>query len=203
MLNQFNPVSSTWLHIDLNSCFATIEQQANPLLRGKPIAVAAYSTPRGCIIAPSIEAKKLGVKVGMRVQDGKQLYPNLIVLTPDPAKYQFVNRALLQLLQQYTPDISVRSIDEMLLNFNQLLPHKNWITVTGDARRGTPKKGSPCGFFWGKTRGRTRIYQKCRPHTQANNGDSYRHSPALAYTYVYLFWRECIDLEIGYCLKCT
>ena len=66
----FNNKDSTLMHIDLNSCFATIEQQANPLLRGRPIAVAAYDSPRGCILAPSIEAKKLGIKTGMQVQEG-------------------------------------------------------------------------------------------------------------------------------------
>ncbi|KKS73338.1 MAG: DNA-directed DNA polymerase [Candidatus Gottesmanbacteria bacterium GW2011_GWC2_42_8] len=39
------------MHIDMNSCFATAEQQANPLLRGKPVAVAAYTTGNGCVIA--------------------------------------------------------------------------------------------------------------------------------------------------------
>ena len=67
---SFNPTPSSIMHIDLNSCFARIEQQANPLLRGKPVAVAAYTTPSGCIIAPSVEAKKLGIKVGRRVKDG-------------------------------------------------------------------------------------------------------------------------------------
>lgn len=62
---------SSVMHIDLNSCFALIEQQANPLLRGKPIAVAAYTTPNGCILAPSVEAKALGIKCGMRVKEGR------------------------------------------------------------------------------------------------------------------------------------
>ena len=65
----FNPGLSKIMHIDLTSCFATIEQQANPHLRGKPIAVAAYATPNGCILAPSIEAKRYGIKTGMRVKD--------------------------------------------------------------------------------------------------------------------------------------
>jgi len=53
---DFNHRPGCVMHIDLNSCFASIEQQANPLLRGKPIAVAAYDTPNGCILAASIEA---------------------------------------------------------------------------------------------------------------------------------------------------
>jgi DNA polymerase-4 len=63
----FNPKASTLMHIDLNSCFATIEQQANPKLRGHPLVVAAYESPGGCILAASIEAKRLSIKTGMRV----------------------------------------------------------------------------------------------------------------------------------------
>ncbi len=125
--DYFNPSSSTIMHIDLNSCFATIEQQANPLIRGKPVAVAAYTSDNGCIIASSIEAKKIGVKVGMRVKEGKKLYPSLIVLPPDPWKYRFVNRKLLTLFQKYTPKITIKSIDEMALDFDKtpVLQEKN------------------------------------------------------------------------------
>lgn len=112
----FNPKPPTILHIDLNSCFATIEQQANPKLRGKPIAVAAYTTPSGCIVAPSIEAKKLGISVGMRVKDGKLIYPGLIVLPPDPDKYRSIHLRFKQLLSQYTDDVTPKSIDEFVLN---------------------------------------------------------------------------------------
>jgi nucleotidyltransferase/DNA polymerase involved in DNA repair len=49
------------MHVDLNSCFATIEQQANPLPRGTPLVVAAYNSPNGCVVAPSIEAKQYGI----------------------------------------------------------------------------------------------------------------------------------------------
>ncbi len=111
----FNPKPSTYLHLDLNSCFATIEQQANPLLRGKPVAVAAYTTPSGCIVAPSIEAKRLGVAVGMRVKDGRMLCPALRVLPPDPWKYRSVHLALKKILETYTNDITPKSIDEFVL----------------------------------------------------------------------------------------
>ena len=49
------------IHLDINSCFATIEQQANPILRGRPIAVAAYTTNSGVILAASVDAKKIGI----------------------------------------------------------------------------------------------------------------------------------------------
>lgn len=112
----FNPKPSTIMHLDLNSCFATIEQQANPHLRGKPIAVAAYTTPSGCIVAPSVEAKRYGIKVGMRVKDGKLLYPDLIVLPPDPWKYRNVHLGLRRILSDYTADLTPKSIDEFVLN---------------------------------------------------------------------------------------
>ncbi len=113
----FNPKPPTIMHIDLNSCFASIEQQSNPLLRGKPIAVAAYATGSGCILAPSREAKVLGIKVGMRVRDAKLIYPNLIVMEPDPQKYKVVHHQLKELLSQYTSKIAPKSIDEFVLDF--------------------------------------------------------------------------------------
>lgn len=112
---DFNPALPSIMHVDLNSCFASIEQQANPLLRGRPVAVAAYTTGNGCILAASREAKKLGIKTGMRVADGRCIDPTLIVLPPDPPKYRAVNKKLFTLLSSYTPDISIESIDEMVL----------------------------------------------------------------------------------------
>lgn len=118
---EFNPVPSTVMHIDLNSCFATIEQQANPFLRGKPIVVAAFTTNKGCILASSIEAKKMGIKTGMRVMDGKGIYPKLIVLPPDPWKYRNIHLKLRNLIGMYTNDFMPKSIDEFVLNMKDYL----------------------------------------------------------------------------------
>lgn len=118
MINlPFNQKPSTLMHIDLNSCFATIEQQANPFLRGRPIAVAAYDSPSGCILAPSIEAKKLGVKVGMRVKEGRLICPDLKIFSPDPNKYRSVHLALKKLLLTYSESVVPKSIDEFVVNF--------------------------------------------------------------------------------------
>lgn len=104
------------MHVDINSCFATVEQQANPLLRHKPTVVAAYVKDYGCILAASREAKVLGIKTGMYVGEAKKIYPRVMVLPPDPPKYRIVNRKLLGLLRSYTADISVESIDEMVMS---------------------------------------------------------------------------------------
>jgi DNA polymerase-4 len=111
--------------MDINSCFATIEQQANPLLRGKPIAVAAYTSGNGCILAASVEAKKLGVKTGMMVREGKQIYPKLIVLSPDPDKYRNVHNKFKSLISQYTNDFAPKSIDEFVMNMRDYMTLKD------------------------------------------------------------------------------
>lgn len=113
----FNTTPSLVMHIDLNSCFATIEQQANHFLRNKAIAVAAYNSPNGCILAPSVDAKKYGIKTGMRVKDARLLYHDLIVLEPDPSKYRYIHRQLKDLLSDYTEYLEPKSIDEFVLDF--------------------------------------------------------------------------------------
>jgi DNA polymerase-4 len=111
------------MHLDLNSCFASIEQQANPLLRGRPVAVAAYASPNGCILTASVEAKKLGVKVGLRVKDGRALCPGLIILPPDPDKYRFIHLQFKKLLNDYSPVVIAKSIDEFVIDFARCSYH--------------------------------------------------------------------------------
>jgi len=103
--------------VDINSCFATIEQQANPLLRGKEVVVAAYEGQGGCVLAASREAKKLGIKTGWRLDDAKKICPNLVVLTPDTEKYRFINRKLRKILLSFCPKVQTKSIDEFFLDF--------------------------------------------------------------------------------------
>lgn len=113
---EFNSNPSYCLHMDLNSCFASIEQQANPFLRGRPVVVVSYPTRGGCILASSIEAKKLGIKTGMRVLEGQNICSGLTVLKPDPWKYRNVHLKLRKLITEYTNDFSPKSIDEFVLN---------------------------------------------------------------------------------------
>jgi len=108
------------MHIDLNSCFATIEQQANPLLRGKPLVVAAYGTPNAFVLAPSIEAKRIGIKMGMRVRDAQEIYPKVVVRTPDPPKYRDVHLKFKKIFEDYSPEVIPKSIDEAIIDFRSV-----------------------------------------------------------------------------------
>lgn len=104
------------MHIDLNSCYTTIEQQANPLIRNKPVGVAAYDSPGGFIIASSYEAKRQGIKL-MRVKEAKAIDPKIIILTPDPEKYFNAHRRFKDILKSYTSEVTPKSIDEFVVDF--------------------------------------------------------------------------------------
>src|SRR3989344_4310971 len=104
------------MHIDLNSCFAIIEQQANPLIRGKPVGVAAYDTHTGMILAASYEAKRQGVKI-MSVREARLLCPDIVIMMPDPAKYRDAHRRFREVLLNYTNEVTPKSIDEFVIDF--------------------------------------------------------------------------------------
>lgn len=105
------------MHVDLNSCFAIIEQQANPLIRRKPVAIAAYDTPRGAVIASSYEAKALGIKLGVNVREARMLYKDVIVMMPDPDKYFDAHRRFKKVLLNYTDTVTPKSVDEFVIDF--------------------------------------------------------------------------------------
>lgn len=104
------------LHLDMNSYFASVEQQANPDLRGKPVGVVATMTPHGCILASSKEAKALGVKTGCRADEARFLCPGIHLLEVDPPKYRSTTERIFSIVRQYSDDIEPYSIDEAFIN---------------------------------------------------------------------------------------
>ena len=107
------------MHIDLNSCFATVEQQARPRLRGRPVAVTnRKSRHAAVIIAASYEAKAAGIKVGMRTDEAMLLEPGLIIVETDPPKYHYVYQRLVGIMRSYSPDVVMKSIDEGIIDFH-------------------------------------------------------------------------------------
>lgn len=119
MKKSILPISksaATVMHIDLNSCFATIEKQANRLLRNRPVGVAAYDTPRGFVVAACYQAKAKGVKLGVNVQEARAMCPGIVIMTPDPAKYREAHKRFKKILLEYTSDVTAKSIDEFVLH---------------------------------------------------------------------------------------
>jgi DNA polymerase-4 len=106
------------MHIDLNSCFATVEQQARPLLRGRPVGVTNRNTEYTCVVAASYEAKARGVKVGMSFHDARALVPDIVMVETDPPKYHHVYQILVNIMKSYSPHITMKSIDEGIIDFN-------------------------------------------------------------------------------------
>ena len=103
------------LHVDLNSFFASVEQQCNPYLRGKPVGILK-SLGRSCVIAASNEAKKKGLKVGMSLSQVKSLCPEVVLLPADFPKYSDVTHRFIDLCSSYTDQMEVFSLDEVFLD---------------------------------------------------------------------------------------
>lgn len=113
---QLNDVTPRTMYIDLNSCYAIIEQQANPLLRDKPVGVASYTSPGGFILSSSYAARQLGIKM-MRVREAREICPDIIILMPDPEKYYDAHRRFRAVLERYTNELTPKSIDEFVVDF--------------------------------------------------------------------------------------
>ena len=73
-----------YLFLDMNSYFASVEQQENPSLLGRPVAVVPILTEKTCAIAASYEAKAFGIKTGTMIYEAKKLCPDLIIV---PARH--------------------------------------------------------------------------------------------------------------------
>lgn len=125
-------------HVDMNSFFASVEQQANPFLRGRPLGVCAYLHRHGCVIAASIEAKERGMKVGMTMEEAQAKVPNAVFVQNDPGKYRAVTSRVFSILHELTDTVEHYSIDEAFLD------------LTGWYR-------DPAEAAWALTRARRRI----------------------------------------------
>jgi DNA polymerase-4 len=114
---NFNTATPNIMHIDLNSAFATTEQQARPSLRGRPIGVTNRISKNCCVIAASIEAKAVGIKVGMSLSEARDIVPDFLILESDPPKYHYVYQTLVKIMASYSPKYQMKSIDEGIIDF--------------------------------------------------------------------------------------
>lgn len=103
-----------WLLLDLNSFFASCEQQADPDLRGRPVGVVPMmGVDTTCLLAASREAKRFGLRTGTPVGEAKERCPDLVLLPACHKKYLYYHKRVIETLESCTPIEHVLSIDEM------------------------------------------------------------------------------------------
>lgn len=102
-----------WLFVDLNSYFASVEQQVRPELRGRPVGVVPMMADTTCCIAASYEAKAYGVKTGAMVADAKRMCPELVLVEARHELYVEFHHRIVEAVEGCLPVTAVLSIDEM------------------------------------------------------------------------------------------
>ena len=107
------PERYDWLFLDLNSYFASVEQQEDEKLRGRPVAVVPVMTDHTCAIAASREAKKFNIKTGTMIRDARQRCPQLICVLARHDVYVKYHHRVIEEVEHHLPVFKIASIDEM------------------------------------------------------------------------------------------
>ncbi len=102
-----------WLFVDLNSYFASVEQDVRPELRGRPVGVVPMMADTTVCIAASYEAKAFGVRTGTVVADAKRMCPELVLVEARHEIYVDYHRRIVEAVESCLPVTAVMSIDEM------------------------------------------------------------------------------------------
>lgn len=105
--------SLNWLFVDLNSYFASVEQEVRPELRGRPVGVVPAMVDTTCCIAASYEAKAHGVKTGTIMADAKRMCPDLVLVEARHEIYVEYHHRIVEAVESCLPVTAVLSIDEM------------------------------------------------------------------------------------------
>ncbi len=102
-----------WLFLDLNSYFASVEQQLSPELRGKPLIVAPVGSDTTVAIAASVEAKRHGISTGTPVWEAKRLCKDLLIAPARHDQYVEFHQRVVEEIWKHIPVTQVCSIDEV------------------------------------------------------------------------------------------
>lgn len=104
------------MHIDFNSYFASVEQQANPFLRGKSIGVGGKPGTRSIIATASVEARKKGIKTAMSSGQAMRILPELLIVDGDSSKYIEMSERFMDIFSRHAGVVEQFSIDEAFLD---------------------------------------------------------------------------------------
>jgi DNA polymerase-4 len=103
-----------FLHVDLNSFFASVEQQLHPEYRGKPTGVVPTMADTTSLIAASYEAKALGIRTGTRVSEARRICPDIILVNGNHSQYAEYSHKIVAAVDRVCPVAHTPSIDEMV-----------------------------------------------------------------------------------------
>src|SRR5437764_499088 len=92
-----------WNFVDLNAYFASVEQQENPALRGKPVAVVPSLVNTTCCIAVSYEAKAFGIKTGTLVGEANIRCPEITLIEGHHKLYRHYHNRLVEAVESCVP----------------------------------------------------------------------------------------------------
>ena len=112
MAETVQPDRFGFLHIDLNSFFASVEQQLHPEYRGKPLGVCGTMADTGALIAASYEAKALGIRTLTKVGEAKRICPEIILVDGSHAMYSEYSHKIAEAVERCCPVAHTPSIDE-------------------------------------------------------------------------------------------
>ena len=103
--------------VDCNNFYASCERVFQPQWEGKPVVI--LSNNDGCVIARSNEAKALGIPMGAPAFQYKQQFKQqgIKVFSSNYPLYGDMSSRVMTILEKYTPNIEVYSIDEAFLQF--------------------------------------------------------------------------------------
>jgi DNA polymerase-4 len=99
------------LHADLDAFYASVEQEADPSLRGRPLIVG-WPGPRGVVLSCSYEARAAGVRNGMPSMRAKRLCPAAVFVPARFDAYQEKSRGFREVLRSFTPLVETTWMDE-------------------------------------------------------------------------------------------
>ena len=102
-------------HIDMDAFFVSVEELYDPSLKGKPVVVGGRPDARGVVSAASYAARKFGVHSAMPLRTAYKLCPQAIFLEGNLARYREVSLKVAEVLRNFSPQVSMASIDEAYL----------------------------------------------------------------------------------------
>lgn len=121
------------LFVDMNAFFASVEQQHDATLRGRPVAVIPTRAETTCCIAASYEAKALGVRTGTPVWEARKRCPGIVFKVADHRRYVTMHHRLVAAVNRVLPVERVVSIDEVACRLAGAERHPGAAAATGAA----------------------------------------------------------------------